>query len=60
MGCFYTNILPVMFFISSPSVRDQVPEGIKVYKRKKFRGSMGKQNSEVGLNLVGPIMKLTC
>ena len=25
------------------SVRDRVPEGIKVYKRKKFSGSMGKE-----------------
>ena len=35
-------------------VRDRVSKGIKVYKRKKFRGSIGKQNSEVGLNFVGP------
>ena len=35
-------------------VRDQVPEGIKLYKRKKFRGSIGRQNSEVGEYVVGP------
>ena len=34
-------------------LRDQVPEGIKAYKRKRFRGRMGKQNSELGVNIVG-------
>ena len=47
---FYINLCTCNLLLHSESVRDLIPQGgIKVYKRRKYKGKLG---NEVGMHIV--------